>query len=216
MQQISYMIVVFTLFLFLTACGLVTFSPEQEVNKNQQATQQSQSSKEKVISVSSDKPTNSKQVHPNLRVSGKTQEKVITVNKNNNQAAKIPTKVIIPVIVLQPPKDNPIIKPPEPPNEVPPKEDEETPLPDDKYQAALKKAKELQNTDQQVTADQGNVYQEPAEKSSILLQVIKDQKLHITDTKVDKDDAEIWCYVSGNDGQKDIVGWVSYPIFEQK
>jgi hypothetical protein len=81
---------------------------------------------------------------------------------------------------------------------------------DPKYTEAKKKADDLKNTNQTVTAEQANVYESAVETSTVILQVLKGQNLHIGDTQVDRDDYEIWCYVTGNDGSKDFSGWISY------
>lgn len=81
---------------------------------------------------------------------------------------------------------------------------------DPKYEAAQQKAAKLQNTDQKVTADQANIYDQPVETSNVVDQVFKGQVVHVSNTQVDKDDDEIWCNVTGNDGSKDFSGWISY------
>ncbi|MCH5584251.1 SH3 domain-containing protein [Shimazuella sp. AN120528] len=222
MQRISYMIMAVTLFFILPGCGLVTF-PSKEVSKeNQPTSQKNKQPPQKNMLRFSNKSTNG-QTQMVMKKDDKLyihtiQERIITVI--NKDKPKIPTKVVVPIKVVQAPessKNNPSSDPSTPTKEeTPPKDGEEQQPPqDEKHQAAMKKAEELKGTDQQVTADQGNVYENPDEKSNIIQQVIKDQKLHIDNTKVDDDDSEIWCFVSGNDGQKDITGWVSYQILEQ-
>jgi hypothetical protein len=129
---------------------------------------------------------------------------------------EIPTKVMIPVKIIpspENPKDGNSIEPTTP-SENETKESEETEA-DAKYEEAKKKAAELVNTKQTVSSDQGNVYQNPKEDSSVLLQIVKNQSIQVDKTEVDKEDAEIWCYVIGNNGQQDFTGWISYTIIEQ-
>jgi hypothetical protein len=224
MQRISYCMMTITLYIFLSGCGLVAFPPKEILKENQQTSQHNQHNPQKNMLRSSDKSSN----QPVQMVMKKTddklfdysiQEKIIIVI---NQEQKLPpTKVADPIKVVpipEPSTNNPTPIPPKPTKEetTPENGEEQPPQQDEKYQAALKKAEELKGTDQQVTADQGNVYENPEEKANIIGQVLKNQKLHIDNTKVDNDDAEIWCFVSGNDGQKDIIGWVSYQIIEQK
>lgn len=224
MQRISYTIMAITLYIILSGCGLVAFPSKEIPKENQQTTQKNQQNTQKNMLRSSDKSPN-QSMEMVMKKNDKTyihtiQEKIITVM--NHDKPKPPIRIVVPIKVDPVPvssDNNPTPVPPEPSKEEepPPTENgEETSHQDEKYQAAMKKAEELKGTDQQVTADQGNVYENPEEKSNIIQTILKDQKLHIGNTKVDKDDAEIWCYVSGNDGQKDIIGWISYQIIEQR
>jgi hypothetical protein len=218
MQRIFCFAGLFLLWFFTTGCGLVTFSSEHPPKEKQQITQQKQPVTNSNMYRSNPSINPIQDIVSNKPIYEKVHEKIITVIRENKPVTKTPEKVVVPVEVVIPiPQNHPEPNPsPEPPVEEPKKDDEDTNQENEKYQAAVKKANEIKNTDQQVTADQGNVYEKPEEKSSVLLQVIKDQKLHVGDTKVDEDDSEIWCYVSGNDGQKDIIGWISYQIIEQK
>jgi hypothetical protein len=225
MQRISYSVLAISLYFILSGCGLVAF-PTMDIPKdNQQTTPKNQQDIQKNMLRSSDKFSNqsTKSVDMVMKKNDKTyvhtiQEKIITVI--NQEKQKTPVKIVVPIEVDPAPKTpdkDPTPIPTNPAKDDPfPQEEEENPQPDEKYQAALKKAEELKGTNQQVTADQGNVYENPEEKSTIIQTILKDQKLHIDNTKVDQDDAEIWCLVSGNDGQKDIIGWISYQIIEQK
>lgn len=224
MQRISYTIMAITLYIILAGCGLVAFPSKEIPKENQQTTQKNQQDTQKNMLRLSDKSPN-QSMEMVMKKNDKTyihtiQEKIITVV--NQDKHKPPISIVVPIKVdpvSESPDNDPTPVPSEPSKEEepPPSENgEETSQQDKKYQAAMKKAEELKGTDQQVTADQGNVYENPEEKSNIIQTILKDQKLHIGNTKVDKDDAEIWCYVSGNDGQKDIIGWISYQIIEQR
>ncbi|WP_028775690.1 hypothetical protein [Shimazuella kribbensis] len=220
MQRIFCLTWMLICWLFISGCGLVTFSSEQTPKDKQQVTQQKPVPTPNMFLPISSSSNQINDIVGNKPIFEKVHEKIITVIRENKPVPSIPPKVVIPVDVVvpkpQPPIDSDPNPSPNPPVEEPKNDDEGSNQEDEKYQAAVKKANELKNTDQQVTADQGNVYEKPEEKSSVLLQVIKEQKLHVGDTKVDEEDAEIWCYVSGNDGQKDIIGWITYPIIEQK
>jgi hypothetical protein len=218
MRHITILIIACS-FLVVTGCGLVP--PTQMNTKEKQQQQLEVESKQK--------PSNTKVPVANQ------QPEENTVSKVDKQGKP---KHMHPSTVTEPSQIESF--PPE--NNSPPKQENEPPLDnpasgnenssagngntgtgnmdngntegDKKYAQAQRKAEELKNTDQVVTAEKGDVYQEAIETSTVVQQVIKDQKLHVGDTQVDKDDFEIWCYVTGNDGTKDFAGWVKYNILK--
>jgi hypothetical protein len=199
------------LFLVPTGCGLVTFPSKQVSTDSNPATQQKQSIAKQHAPMDKNKqPTQEKTIF------NRVNERIITVVREDEAEKEIPTKVMTPVKIItspEDPKDGNSIEP-TPPSEDETKENEETEA-DAKYEEAKKKAAELVNTKQTVSSDQGNVYQNPKEDSSVLLQIVKNQSIQVDKTEVDKEDAEIWCYVTGNNGQQDFTGWISYKIIEQ-
>jgi hypothetical protein len=205
------MFILFFLFIVTTGCGLVTFPSKQVLSDSNPAAQQKKSIAKQNVPIDKNKqPAQEKTLFDQV------DKQIITVVRVDKSEKDIPAKVTIPVKIITSPGDPKDGNETEPtsPNDNEPTKDEET-EPDAKYEEAKKKAAELVNTKQSVASDQGNVYENPKENSSVLLQIVKNQSIHVDKTEVDKDDAEIWCYVTGNNGQQDFTGWISYTIIEQ-
>jgi hypothetical protein len=207
MRHITILIIAFS-FLVVTGCGLMP--PTQIKTKEKQHHQLEVESKQK--------PGNTELAVAKQQPEKQTESKVDEQEKPKQMH---PSTVTNPrqIESLRPEKNSPPKQKNRPPLDNPASGNGNSSAGygtggDPKYAEAQKKAEELKNTDRVVTAEKGDVYQEAIETSTVVQQVIKDQNLHVGDTQVDKDDYEIWCYVTGNDGTKDFAGWVQYNILK--